>query len=180
VVPGIYTSVWFEATVPGRHQVYCAEYCGATHSGMLARVIALEEEDWQAWKAGRKLGQQPDVGIVEGVKQASLDKPTLTREQLVKSLAEQGRVLTETKGCVACHTAGGESKLGPSFAGVYGGKVELADGRVVTADENYLRESIEKPQAKVVKGYGAVMPTFRGLLSETEMNAVIAYIKSIR
>jgi cytochrome c oxidase subunit 2 len=100
--------------------------------------------------------------------------------QPVASLAEQGKNLFEVKGCASCHSGDSMSKRGPSLLKAFGQKVLLSDGTEVTRDENYLRESIEKPQAKLVKGYEPVMPTFQGLLSETEMNALIAYIKSLK
>jgi cytochrome c oxidase subunit II len=174
VVPGMYTSVWFEAKIAGQHQVYCTEYCGFSHSGMLAKVIVLEPAEWEAWKKGKPVGGS--VGTVGASGTGTTEEPKLAAE----GLPEQGRKLTEAKGCIACHSDTGEAKIGPSFKGVFGHDVELADGSKVKADENYLRESILKPQAKVVKGFNPVMPTFQGLLTEAEMNAIIAYIKSLK
>jgi cytochrome c oxidase subunit 2 len=95
-------------------------------------------------------------------------------------LADQGKALHQTKGCVACHSVDGTTKVGPSHKGLFGSKVELSNGKFVTADENYIRGHIENPQATLVKGFNPVMPTFKGLLTETEMNALIAYIKSLK
>jgi len=176
VVPGMYTSVWFEAKLPGKHQIFCTEYCGGSHSGMLAQVIALDEKQWEDWNAGKKLGPIP----VAGRELTEADLTSAAQAEAPKPLAEQGKTLFETKGCVACHSIDGSQKPGPTLKGVFGSKIELADGTTITADENYLRESIEKPQAKIVKGFQPIMPTFQGLMSETELNALIAYIKSLK
>jgi cytochrome c oxidase subunit 2 len=183
VVPGMYTSVWIEAKVPGKHQIYCAEYCGTSHSGMLGKLIVLDEQQWKDWSAGKKLGEIPDArDYVEGASAQKISvsqaAPEAAPQIETVSLSEQGRRTFELKGCVACHSVDGSPKTGPTLKNVFGHQVELNDGKSVLADENYLRESIEKPQAKIVKGYGSVMPTFQGLVSETEMTGLIAYIKS--
>lgn len=178
VVPGMYTSLWFEAKIPGRHQLYCTEYCGTSHSGMLAQVVVLDDQQWKDWNAGKKL---PTIHRGDGfpdLVQTSQSASSTGGEG--STLAELGKKQFETKGCVACHSVDGSPKVGPSLKGVFGHKVELVDGKTVDADENYIRESIELPAAKVVKGFPPSMPTFKGLLSEEEMNAVIAYIKSLK
>jgi cytochrome c oxidase subunit 2 len=188
VVPGMYTSVWFEAKVPGKHQVYCAEYCGTTHSGMLAQLIALNDDQWKAWYGGKKidLDRIPVAGqeLADSVQaQDVLDERAGVKTSAaapIRSLAEQGKALAETKGCNSCHSADGSMKVGPSFKGLFGHTVQFVDGTSGVADDNYLRESIEKPQAKVVRGFNPVMPTFKGLVSESEMNALIAYIKETK
>lgn len=178
VVPGMYTSVWFEATIPGKHQVFCAEYCGTSHSGMLAKVIALEENDWKAWLAGKKLGPIPEAG--EQLTQADVQAAKAEEGSSTESLPDQGKRLVEVKGCTACHTVDGSIKVGPSWKGVFGSTVELQDGSKVKADENYIRESIENPQAKIVKGFGPTMPPFKGLVDAKELNAITAYIKTLK
>jgi cytochrome c oxidase subunit 2 len=182
VVPGMYTSVWFEARVPGKHQVFCAEYCGTSHSGMLAKLIVLDDQQWKDWNAGKKLGPIPDAG--QELTQADIDAAKKQDASLAQmtpaSLAQQGKTHFETKGCTACHTIDGTSKVGPSLRGVYGAKVVLADGSMVMADDNYLRESIELPQAKLVRGFNPLMPTFKGVLNQSEINALVAYIKSLK
>lgn len=176
VVPGMYTSVWFEATVPGKHQIYCTEYCGTSHSGMLAKVIVLDDAQWSNWLAGKDVGPIPNAGgeLTEA------DHASQAVSGGVLTLAAKGKGLFETKGCVACHSVDGTTKVGPSLKGLAGHSVELADGSKVVADDNYIRESIEKPTAKVVKGYQPVMPTFQGLINEQELTALIAYIKSVK
>jgi cytochrome c oxidase subunit 2 len=187
VVPGMYSSVWFEATVPGKHQVFCTEYCGAAHSQMLAKVIALSPEDWENWKKGKKIlaEEAPKAGdsaAVQTDKTVASAAATIPATQPQLTLVEQGKAQFAAKGCVACHSPDGSAKanLGPTLKGVYGNYVELVSGTKVMADDNYIRESIENPTAKIVKGFNPVMPTFKGQVSETEMNALIAYIKSLK
>lgn len=178
VVPGMYTSIWFEATVPGKHQIFCTEYCGTSHSGMIAQLIALTDDQWKDWLKGKKItGIHRADGGPEEVSNTPVQgggQPTLT------GLAEQGKKVYETKSCNACHSVDGSTKVGPTWKGLYGSKVELSDGSTVTADDNYIHESITDPQAKIVKGFGPTMPTFKGVLTEQEISGVIAYIKSIK
>jgi cytochrome c oxidase subunit 2 len=179
VVPGMYTTVWFQAKVPGEHQVYCTEYCGASHSGMLAKIHVLEPAAYELWKAGKPYE-------LTGVKAPSTDLLAAMQSSASAAgnslpLPEQGKKLVETKGCLACHTPDGTARIGPSYKGIFGHEVELADGSKVKVDENYIRESIEKPQAKVVKGFNPVMPPYtKEMISESDMNAIIAYIKSLK
>jgi cytochrome c oxidase subunit 2 len=167
VVPGMYTQVWFEAKVAGSHQVFCAEYCGAAHSDMMAKIHVLEPAAWEAFRRGHTPVLAQQTGAATGNAQPL-------------SLAEQGKKLTQLKGCVACHTEDGTTRIGPSYKGLFGSKVEFADGSTAVADENYIRASIENPQAKIVKGFPSSMPTYKGLLSDSEVNAVVEYIKSVK
>jgi cytochrome c oxidase subunit 2 len=203
VVPGMFTSVWFEAKVPGVHQIFCAEYCGGSHSGMLAKLVALTEEQWKGFTQGatpdpasfpiagqpgsEKVVVAPPAQATPGSKDAvktAQSAPERAAASKPLTLAEKGRVVFEQKGCVSCHNPmgnqGAVAPIGPSPKGLFMSMVELQDGSKVKADENYIRESIEKPQAKLVKGYSAVMPTFKGLITEQEMAAVISYIKSLK
>jgi cytochrome c oxidase subunit 2 len=192
VVPGMYTSLWFEAKVPGRHQVFCAEYCGTSHSGMLAQVIVLDDDQWKAWNSGKKLPPIPDAreladnDTVSGErKTAEAGSDQVSGSQAAPAavqltLAEQGKKAFEVKGCVSCHSVDGEKKIGPSARGIYGQQVELQNGVRMVRDETYLHESIVRPNAKIVRGYSAVMPTYQGQITELEMNSIIAYIKSLK
>jgi cytochrome c oxidase subunit 2 len=148
VVPGRYTTTWFEASRVGTYHLFCAEYCGTEHSGMIGRVVVMEQADYQRWLAG------------DGV-----------------PLAEAGEALFTQLGCASCHAADSGSR-GPSLVGLYGRRVQLADGTTVVADETYLRESIVSPQAKLVAGFQPIMPTFQGLVSEEGLLQLIAYIQS--
>jgi cytochrome c oxidase subunit 2 len=182
VVPGMYTSIWFEATVPGKHQIFCTEYCGTSHSGMIGKVIALDEQQWKDWLRGKKITNAPDAGD-ENAASAQAEAPAQSAQsgQMKQvSLVDQGKQVYETKSCNTCHSVDGTTKVGPTWKGLYGAKVELTDGSSVTADENYIHESIVDPQAKIVKGFGPSMPTFKGVLSEQEITAVISYIKSLK
>lgn len=178
VVPGMYTSVWFEAKVPGSHQIYCTEYCGASHSLMIAKVYALPQEQYDEWKRTRKI----DVGTIQVAGGGTDSVATANSSVALKplSLADRGKALVEQKGCTACHSADGSPRsTGPTWKGVYGHDVELANGEKVKADDDYIRESIMNPNAKIVKGFTPVMPPFQGLLNEEELNAVMAYLKSL-
>jgi len=153
-VPGRYTSLWFEATATGRYHLFCTEYCGTLHSKMIGEVVVMEPTAFQEWlQSGREGGGQ------------------------VASLPEQGRALFESRGCASCHT--GADARGPALTGLAGSSVALADGRTVTADDAYLRESILDPGARLVRGYQPLMPTFRGLLTEEQVMQLVAYIRSL-
>lgn len=153
IVPGKYSSIWFEPTKPGRYQLFCAEYCGTNHSGMIGWVNVMEPSEYQAWLSG---------GSAEG------------------SLASTGQKLFSDLACVSCHRSDGQGR-GPRLDEVFGSQVTLTDGQKVTADEAYIRESILDPQAKIVTGYPkpSIMPTFRGLVTEEQLLQLITYIKSL-
>ena len=152
VVPGRYTYMWFNATKPGKYHLFCAEYCGLNHSGMGGYVYVMEKDDFAAWQAGSVSGQTP---------------------------VEQGRDLFENKlGCASCH-AGGPQQRGAKLEGIFGHEVKLVGGQTVVADEAYIRESILNPGAKVVEGYQPIMPTFKGQVTEEQIIALVAYIKSL-
>ncbi|MBS1960283.1 MAG: cytochrome c oxidase subunit II [Bdellovibrionales bacterium] len=193
VVPGMYTHVWFEAKIPGIHQIYCTEYCGGLHSGMLARMIVLTPEQWHNFQLGKEIDLKtlapdptfPGYETLNNVmmldrqsKIAAAEAPKNTGGQL--SLADKGKALMAAKGCIACHTTDGSKLVGPSYKGIYGADVKLADGRTVKADDNYIRESIENPTAKVVEGFPPSMPPYKGLMSEEEILSMIEFIKSLK
>ena len=151
VVPGRYTTVWFEATTPGTYHLFCAEYCGTQHSGMIGQVIVMEPTQYQAWLSG---------GAAEG------------------SLADAGQKLFEDLACDTCHRGDTQGR-GPLLDGLFGKTVQLQNGQTIIADENYIRESILNPSAKLVAGFQPLMPTFQGLVSEDQVLQLIAYIKSL-
>ncbi|MDO8527820.1 MAG: cytochrome c oxidase subunit II [Deltaproteobacteria bacterium] len=171
IIPNTYTSLWFTATVVGDQPIYCAEYCGTAHSGMLGIIRVLEPDDFEAWQMAPLASQTPPTPsgtILNG-----------DAAPVIQNLAEQGKVFYVTKGCSACHSVDGGTLVGPSFKNLFGRDVELADGKKMSADENYIRESIMEPQKKLVKGFPSVMPTFKGQLSDTDVNSIIAFIKSL-
>jgi len=153
-VPGRYSAIWFEATKVGEYHLFCAEYCGTRHSGMIGTVYVMEQADYQSWLGGG--------GATAG-----------------GTLQQRGEALFTQLACVTCHLPDGTGR-GPALAGVFGSQVTLDSGAVVTADESYLRESILNSQAKTVKGYERVMPTFQGLINEDGVAALIEYIKSLQ
>ena len=152
VVPGRYTYIWFNATKPGKYHLYCAEYCGLNHSGMGGWVYVMEQRDFDNWLSGNASGQTP---------------------------VEAGKELFQTKlGCASCHE-GGVSQRGAHLENIFGKTVKLTDGSSVTVDENYIRNSILNPSSQVVEGYQPIMPTFKGQVTEEQLNSLVAYIKSL-
>jgi cytochrome c oxidase subunit 2 len=152
VLPGRYTTIWFETTKTGSFHLFCAEYCGSYHSGMIGKVTVLEPAAYQAWLSG---------GETTG------GTPVQSGQKLFASLA-----------CNTCHKTDGQGR-GPALEGQFGQQVTLDSGQKVQVDEPYLRESILNPRAKVVAGFEPVMPTFQGQISEENILQLIAYIKSI-
>jgi len=150
VLPGRYTQIWFHPTKTGKYHLFCAEYCGTKHSGMIGWVYVLEPTEYQSWLSG---------GAGEG------------------SLASRGETLFQDLACTNCHKADGTGRR-PSLVGLFGKTVEIERGQTITVDEAYLRESILSPQAKVAAGYQPIMPTFQGLVSEDQLLQLIEYIKS--
>jgi cytochrome c oxidase subunit 2 len=150
VLPGRYTVAWFRATKPGTYHLFCAEYCGTQHSGMVGSIVVLEPAQYEAWMNGGSTGP----------------------------LSATGEKVFSELGCATCHRSDSQGR-GPNLQGVFGKPVQLEDGRTITADENYVRECILDPGARRVKGFQPIMPTFQGLVSEEQVNALVAYIKSL-
>jgi len=150
VLPGRYTTLWFKATRPGRYHLFCAEYCGTMHSGMGGDIVVMEPQDYAQWMAGAATAPLQDTG-----------------KELFASL-----------GCATCHRFDVQGR-GPNLQGLYNKPVLLEDGRTVIADENYVRESIVNPTAKIVSGFKPVMPVFQGIVSDEQLNALVAYVKSL-
>jgi len=151
VVPGRYSTVWFQATKPGKYHLFCAEYCGTNHSAMIGWVYAMEPADYENWLSG---------GMAEG------------------SLADNGKKLFESLACVNCHKPDNTGRC-PNLQGVFGSTVHLTGGATVKADEAYVRESILYPEAKIVAGYEPVMPTFQGIVTEDQILQLIEYVRSL-
>jgi cytochrome c oxidase subunit 2 len=156
VVPGRYSKMWFTPVAVGQHQIFCAEYCGTNHSGMMAQVYVHTRADYERW-----LREEEE-------KSSNLPPKDL------------GANLYKQRGCQQCHSVDGSRGIGPSFKGIYGEKQKLADGRTVLVDEDYIHESIIEPMAKVVEGFAPVMPTFKGKLKDKEIAGLIEYIKSLK
>ena len=152
VVPGRYTTLWFEATKPGKYHLFCAEYCGLNHSGMGGWVYVMEQKDFDNWLSGNVSGQTP---------------------------VQMGEDLFTNKlGCASCHS-GGNNQRGAVLEGIYNKEVKLVGGQTIIADDEYIRNSILNPGQHIVEGYQPIMPTFKGQVTEEQLVALIAYIKSL-
>lgn len=152
VIPGRYTTLWFEATEAGLFPLLCTEYCGKDHSNMLGMIKIVEtEEEWHAW---------------------------LEKQAVTPVTAEAGKALYASKGCNACHSVDGSRLVGPSFKGLYG-REEQTDKGAVKVDDAYITESILNPMAKIVVSYPAAMPPYQGQLKQDQIDALIAYIKTL-
>ncbi|MDQ6801498.1 MAG: cytochrome c oxidase subunit II, partial [Acidobacteriota bacterium] len=148
VLPGRYTEMWFRPTRTGTYHLFCSQYCGAFHAGMVGNIIVLEAPQYQQWLS------------------SSASEP----------MARTGADLFHSHACDTCHHPGGD---GPLLSGLPGRLVHLSDGTTIVADDTYIRESILTPATKIVAGYQPRMPTYQGQLSEAEIAALIAYIKSL-
>jgi len=151
VIPGRYTTVWFEATKVGVYHLFCTQYCGTNHSVMTGDVIVMEPGEYKAWLANSTSGM---------------------------SLAQDGERLFASLSCAACHNARPDAR-GPSLARVYGAKLTLATGQPVVADDAYLREAILNPSQHITQGYAPIMPTYQGRISEEGIVALVEYIKHL-
>ena len=151
VVPGRYTTEWFQATKLGTYHLFCAEYCGTKHSGMGGRVIVMDPTEYQAWLTSGKPGS---------------------------TLAQEGEQLFLNLGCSGCHL-GNSIVRAPPLEGLYGRPVPLQNGQVVLANEGYIRDSILLPQSQITAGYAPVMPSYQGHVTEEELFLLVEYIKSL-
>jgi cytochrome c oxidase subunit 2 len=155
VLPNRYSVTWFEATRPGSYDLFCAEFCGDGHSQMIGMVKAVSEREYTEWL---------ETGISTG-------------EDLTP--AQYGASLFVSNACNTCHSINGESLIGPALNGIFGKPVVLSSGGRAVVDENYIRESILEPQASIVAGFEPVMPTYQGLLNDKQIDALVAYMKSL-
>ncbi|HMJ86187.1 MAG TPA: cytochrome c oxidase subunit II [Vicinamibacterales bacterium] len=151
VVPGRYTHLWFQSTKPGRYRLFCAEYCGTKHSGMIGQVVVMDPSEYQTWLSG---------GAAEG------------------SLASAGAKLFQDLACNTCHRPDAQGR-GPVLEGLFGKTVTLQNGETLSVDEAYVRESILQPAAKIASGFQPIMPTFQGLVTEEQLLELIEYVKSL-
>ncbi len=151
VLPGRYSKLAFVANKVGVYDIFCAEYCGTKHSKMIGKLHVLEDSQYQAWLSGAGSGPAP---------------------------REDGAQLFAALRCDTCHS-GQDNSRGPSLAGLFGADVPLADGQVVKADLDYLRESILKPAVKIVAGYQPLMPTYAGQVNEEQIGQLIAYMRTL-
>ena len=152
VIPGRYVSIWFRATKPGRYHLFCAEYCGTKHSGMIGEVIVMDPNEYQTWLSG---------GAPEG------------------SLADAGGKLFQDLACNTCHRPDAQGR-GPVLQGLFGKSVLMQNGDTITVDEAYIRESILNPAAKITAGFQPIMPTFQGLITEEQVLELVEYVKALK
>jgi cytochrome c oxidase subunit 2 len=152
VVPGRLTQTWFQATKLGEYHLFCAEFCGTEHAVMGGRIVVMRPDDYARW--ARAQPESDDLG-------------------------REGSRLFISLGCSGCHAASSRVHA-PSLVGLYGGMVHLADGRTVSADEAYLRDSILQPKKDVVAGFDPIMPSFAGVVDEDDMQRLVAYLMSLR
>ena len=152
VIPGRYSTVWFEATTPGTYHIFCTQYCGTNHSAMIGEVTVLSPDDYEKWTASSTSGM---------------------------SLAQNGERLFASMGCNACHS-GSAAARGPNLAGVYGTKLTLANGSEVLVNDAYLRDAILNPSQHVTAGYAPIMPTYQGQISEDGLIDLVEYLKTLK
>jgi cytochrome c oxidase subunit 2 len=151
-VPKMQTYLWFTARETGSYDIFCTEYCGLGHSGMVSKVIVMPEKDFEAWYTSAAAGEKVD-----------------------------GRKVLEDKGCLGCHTVDGTKKIGPTFKGLYGQTVTVLTGgkeRTVIVDGDYITRSIEDPGADIVKGYPPIMPKLN--VTSEEVEEIIEYLKGLQ
>ena len=168
VLPGRYTTLWFEAKEPGTFPIWCAEYCGLSHSLMRGEVIALPPSEYARWQ---------ESGAVAKVRSDCGWGPDSCGGE---DLVSRGRSVAERRQCVACHTLDGQPHIGPTWSRLFGSERVLTDGRRVIADEAYLTRSMMEPSREVVAGYREVMPVYQGTLSAGETAALVELIRSLR
>ncbi len=152
VIPGRYTTVWFQATDPGVYHLFCSQYCGTLHSGMIGQITVLKPEDYEKWLKMSTSGM---------------------------SLAQNGERLYSSLGCISCHS-GNAAARGPNLAGVYGSRLIQADGSQVLVNDAYLRDSILNPSQHVTAGFAPIMPTYQGQISEDGLISLVEYIKNLQ
>jgi cytochrome c oxidase subunit 2 len=155
ILPGRYTYLWVRPLKEGKYDIYCTQYCGTGHSLMRATMVVMGTKEYREWLAGEK-------------------------KEKAEPLSEQGEELVEKSGCLACHTTDGKPKIGPTFKGLFGSTVQFTDGTSAVADETYIRNYILEPNVRVIKGFPPIMPTFKGILKDDDITAIIAYLKTVK
>lgn len=159
VLPNRYNVMWFDAKKVGEYSIFCTEYCGTQHSQMSGTVKIVPIKVYEKWLT--EAGSEDD------------DLP----------LDELGAKLYTKKACITCHTLDGSALVGPSYlqtSQMWGQERVFDDGSSATIDDNYIRNSILEPQSQIVAGYQGVMPTYQGVLNGRELDALIAFLKTLK
>ncbi len=147
---------WFEATIPGTYDIYCAEYCGIDHAQMITKVHVLPKAEFETWYAKAKVAKEEEAQ------------------------SNPGQSLYNSKGCIACHSTDGTAGVGPTMLGLFGKDRDVKIGsemKRIPADETYLIKAIMNPAAEVVKGFQPIMPPT--VKDEKEAKLIADYIKSL-
>ncbi len=170
-LPGRYTQTWFNANRAGRYEIFCAEYCGLSHSSMLGELVVMPAAEFDTWLSEQRRGLQvaQDSAAVRG-----------ERIRPASNVIEEGRRVAAEQGCLKCHSVDGTRHIGPTWTDLFLRDERLASGKTVRADEAYLTKSMMDPAADVVQGFQNVMPTYQGKLSPPEVAAVVEYIKTLK
>lgn len=172
-VPGIYTTMWFQADEPGAYLGFCTELCGVGHSRMRAGVVVLRPEEYENWVRGRA----PLVTDLPGRVPPNLAEPTLLEIQ--QEMALLGREVAARHGCLRCHTTDGSSHIGPTWYNLFGAWETMADGELIRVDEAYVTRYIMDPNFKRVAGFEPIMPSYMGQITPAEIAAIIEFMKAL-
>ena len=170
-LPGRYTQTWFNAERPGRYEIFCAEYCGLSHSGMLAELVVMPQPEFDQWltQQRRGLAQAQDAAPARG-----------EQVRVASSVVEEGRRIAGEQGCLKCHSVDGTRHIGPTWVDLYLRHERLESGKEIVADEAYLTKSMMDPGADIARGFQNVMPTYQGKLAPPEAAAIVEFIKSLK
>jgi cytochrome c oxidase subunit 2 len=170
-LPGRYTQTWFNAERPGRYEIFCAEYCGLSHSGMRAELVVMPVEEFDQWIS------QQRRGLVQ-----SQDSAPVAGENVLaaSSIVDEGRRIAGNQGCLKCHSLDGTRHIGPTWVDLYMRQERLESGKEIVADEAYLTKSMMDPGADIARGFQNVMPTYQGKLAPPEAAAIVEFIKSLK
>lgn len=181
-VPGRFTHVWFNAIKPGTYDFYCTEYCGTDHSRMITKCVVHPKDEFETWlENADPIKRMTEEQFKEYEKDpVAFIKNNPDFKGLLPPVA-MGQALYDKFGCKSCHLLTEEKLIGPGFKGVFGGSRKFTDGSTLaSADENYLRESILVPQAKIVEGYDGSMPSFQGRLTDRHIYCIIEFLKGLK
>ncbi|MCE9564664.1 MAG: cytochrome c oxidase subunit II [Planctomycetes bacterium] len=160
VLPGRYTTAWYHPTKTGDFHIFCDQYCGTWHSLMVGKIAVVGEQEFDEWLGGN--------GVQQG-----------TENPVDGSIAHKGRELFLKLQCIKCHSADAKAAA-PVLEGLFNTRVPLKGGGGEFADAEYIKQSILKPRLKVVQGWEPIMPSYEGQVTPEDLDALVAYIRSIK